>query len=604
MSESDIYTIDIPRARKFVERCERELPKLDARLARTIQEREPEFLELGNSLQAYSMQASHLAEETESLVGLTSAEAMESFRAELHKELDKMTALWSKAASDQNVQELTTIHNTVETLTKTIDEYRRVVRALSMLGISTRIESARLGADGRGFTTLADDVEKLAKRIVEYSGQIMEKVDDLSSMVSQALEQTNVMRQRQAASSRTIENNIRINLDALVKMADKSGEVSQSLEPLSRQIASAIGEAVASVQFHDITRQQVEHVEESLQEIRDLMHENGRENLDDPDTLRDLVGFIGDVCGLQHSQLINASDSFHKAVESLKSHLGSISQNVFQLEGNASAITASETGGSTLDAIEAGLGDVMEAMKEFADQGEEIGSIMVRVADTVTEMTHFLEDIEEVGSEIELISLNASVKAAHTGDKGKALGVLASSIQQLSQEAGALTESVTDILGRIGEASTNLKSNAEAFMDTSQVTEMITRIEQILAGLRRIDDEVDTLFETIRRQGSELGSSIESLNNSMTFHEDVSTELSKGADTLAELRDEATTIVPHAEDESRPERLDKMLARYTMEAERLIHQQAFDQGSCGPNDGGDEGECSQDVDDWGDVELF
>lgn len=604
MSENDIYTIDIPRARKFVERCERELPKLDARLARTIQEREPEFLELGNSLQAYSMQASHLAEETESLVGLTSAEAMESFRAELHEELDKMTALWSKAASDQNVQELTTIHNTVETLTKTIDEYRRVVRALSMLGISTRIESARLGTEGRGFTTLADDVEKLAKRIVEYSGQIMEKVDDLSSMVSQALEQTNEMRQRQAVSSRTIENNIRINLDALVKMADKSGEVSQTLEPLSRQIASSIGEAVASVQFHDITRQQVEHVEESLQEIRDLMHENGQDGPDNSDALRDLVGFIGDVCGLQHSQLINASDSFHKAVESLKSNLGSISQNVFQLEENASAITASETGGSTLDAIEGGLGDVMEAMKEFADQGEEIGSIMVRVADTVTEMTHFLEDIEEVGSEIELISLNASVKAAHTGDKGKALGVLASSIQQLSQEAGALTESVTDILGRIGEASTNLKSNAEAFMDTSQVTEMITRIEQILAGLRRIDDEVDTLFETIRRQGSELGSSIESLNNSMTFHEAVCTELSKGAETLAELRDEATIIVPHAEDESRPERLDKMLARYTMEAERLIHQQALDQGSCGPNDGCDEGECSQDVDDWGDVELF
>ncbi|TVM18422.1 methyl-accepting chemotaxis protein [Oceanidesulfovibrio indonesiensis] len=603
MSESDTFTIDIERALKFEERCERELPQLDARLARTIQEREPEFLELGNSLQEYSMQASHLAEETESLAGLTSAEAMESFRTELHQELDKMTELWSKAASDQNVQELTTIHNTVETLTKTIDEYRRVVRALSMLGISTRIESARLGAEGRGFTTLADDVEKLAKRIVEYSGQIMEKVDDLSSMVTTALEQTGEMRARQAASSRTIENNIRTNLDALVKMADKSGEVSRNLEPLSRQIASSIGEAVASVQFHDITRQQVEHVEESLQEIRDLLHENEHGRRDDPDALRDLVGFIGDVCGLQHSQLVNASDSFYKAVESLKSHLGSIAGNVFQLESNASGITASETGGTTLDAIEAGLGDVMDAMKEFADQGEAIGAIMVQVADTVTEMTHFLEDIEEVGSEIELISLNASVKAAHTGDKGKALGVLASSIQQLSQEAGSLTESVTDILGRIGEASTNLKSNAEAFMDTSQVSEMITRIEQILAGLRRIDEEVDSLFETIRRQGADLGASIESLNNSMTFHEDVCAELSKGADVLAELRDEATTIVPHDEDESRPERLDKMLARYTMEAERLIHQQALKKESCGP-EGGGESECSEDVDDWGDVELF
>ncbi|TVM28184.1 methyl-accepting chemotaxis protein, partial [Oceanidesulfovibrio marinus] len=103
----------------------------------------------------------------------------------------------------------------------------------------------------------------------------------------------------------------------------------------------------------------------------------------------------------------------------------------------------------------------------------------------------FLEDIEEVGSEIELISLNASVKAAHTGEKGKALGVLASSIQQLSQQAGGRTESVKDIRGSIGEASNHLKSNDEACMDSSHVTDIVTILEQILEGIRRIDEEVD-----------------------------------------------------------------------------------------------------------------
>jgi methyl-accepting chemotaxis protein len=36
-----------------------------------------------------------------------------------------------------------------------------------MLGISTRIESARLGDQGLGFSTLADDVEALAGKIVQ-----------------------------------------------------------------------------------------------------------------------------------------------------------------------------------------------------------------------------------------------------------------------------------------------------------------------------------------------------------------------------------------------------------------------------------------------------
>ena len=55
-----------------------------------------------------------------------------------------------------------------------------------MLGISTRIESARLGGDGRGFSTLADDVEKLAHAIVDHCAGIAAKIEALGGHVASA----------------------------------------------------------------------------------------------------------------------------------------------------------------------------------------------------------------------------------------------------------------------------------------------------------------------------------------------------------------------------------------------------------------------------------
>ncbi len=592
--------LDAHAAKTFLDECERALSSLDSRLARALHDREGDFLRLGEVLQDFAAHAGDIAEDARGLVGLTSESAMADFRNELHDELDKMTSLWSRAASEENVKELGVITETVETLTKTIGEYRRVVRALSMLGIATRIESARLGAEGRGFTTLADDVEKLAKRIVVYSDQVLEKVGELSTLAGSAIEETDAMREQQQATSHTIEHAIRANLDKLVGLAATSNEVSQQLEPLSLQTAERVGEAVASLQFHDIVRQQVEHVEESLHDMRALMKEERHKG---PEAVHELVAWIGDVTRLESSQLENASGRFADAVENLKTQLAGIAEGALGIEQAAGELAGGEeSGDTTLAAIEAGLADVMEAMRAFARQGEAVGGMMRHVADTVGEMTHFLEDIEEVGSEIELISLNASVKAAHTGEKGKPLGVLALSIQSLSQQAGGLTQNVTEILDRTSVASEQLKQNAQSFLDTSQVEEMVTRLGQLLKGLKNINEEVLNLLSQIRKESRKLAASVEGVTAQLDFHEDVARTLEKARAVLAELADKALTLAPHESDEKRPERLQKLLERYTMEVERLIHTQAS--GHADHAHDASRAEDSDDPEIWGDVELF
>ena len=79
-------------------------------------------------------------------------------------------------------------------------------------------------------------------------------------------------------------------------------------------------------------------------------------------------------------------------------------------------VAGSDAADSPLVRLESGVATVKAELGDFATQGESLGGIMDSVAETISGMAGAAEAIEEVGSEIELIAINASIKAAHTGE--------------------------------------------------------------------------------------------------------------------------------------------------------------------------------------------
>jgi hypothetical protein len=214
--------------------------------------------------------------------------------------------------------------------------------------------------------------------------------------------------------------------------------VSGSLADRSRAVGGSVAEVVASLQFHDIVRQQVEHVEEALRDMVELAAEracprrrpraggaDGAEGDGQPgeseDCWRDLVGWMADVSELQVSQLGNASQRFGAAVQGLRDGLSGISAQTGDLLADLETITAAgDRGEGTVFArVARSTARVIRAMERSGGQAREIAALIGEVAATVSETSRFVSSIEEVGSEIELIAINASIKAAHTGDRAR-----------------------------------------------------------------------------------------------------------------------------------------------------------------------------------------
>ncbi|GFM38392.1 methyl-accepting chemotaxis protein [Desulfovibrio psychrotolerans] len=566
-----------------------------SRLGRIIASREDDFLALGADLHALSDRVELLAQKGGELIETTSGAILHNSIAQL---ADKMVAMRSLCATGDgsDLAEISKVRAALAELVRLLESYGRIVRTLQMLGISTRIESARLGTDGKGFTTLADDVEKLGLKIVEYSASIRGFAERLEQLSLVAHDRITTMQSMQTECSVTLFDRVQGNLERLRAHSEKTVAASRELSAIVQAVHDHTGEIVSSVQFHDIVRQQVEHVEEALDEsARFVKAERGRH----PE--QDVAQWLSAVNTVQASQLDNARQSFSRAVQGLRTGLNALGGQVDGVHHVLASVSTGETGESPLATIGGTVREIAERFGELARQGESMGNVMMDVANTVSDMTAYLDKIEEVGAEIELIALNASIKAAHTGDMGKALGVLATSIQRLSQDAAEQTSGIAANLTAVDASAMLLREHAATYLDTSRAEAVVTELSGLMTELRSVQGRADGLIETVDREASDLSHETASLAQSIRVDEDVCAALAEAQESLEHLvsglpQQTGSVVLPPA--------LQALLDRYTMESERHIHRTLLGRGGHGTSaHAGDDVELFDDS--LGDnVELF
>ncbi len=566
-----------------------------SRLGRIIASRENDFLALGADLHALSDRVELLAQKGGELIETTSGAILEDATVQLAEKMVAMRSLCS-TGDGSDLAEIGKVRAALAELVRLLESYGRIVRTLQMLGISTRIESARLGADGRGFITLADDVEKLGLKIVEYSTSIRGFAERLEQLSLVAHERITAMQAMQTECSVTLFDRVQGNLERLRVHSEKTVAASRELSAIVQAVHDHTGEIVSSVQFHDIVRQQVEHVEEALDESARFVKAERAKHPED-----EVAQWLSAVNTVQASQLAHASRSFSRAVQGLREGLAALGGQVEGVHHVLASVSTGETGETPLATIGGTVREIAERFGELARQGESMGSVMMDVADTVADMTAYLDKIEEVGAEIELIALNASIKAAHTGDMGKALGVLATSIQRLSQDAAEQTSGIAANLTAVDASAMHLREHAATYLDTSSAEAVVSELSGLMAELRTVQGRADGLIDTVEREASDLSHKTASLAQSIRVDEDVCAALGEAQEALEHL---VSGLPEQAASVALPAALQALLDRYTMESERHIHRSLLGRGGLGVSArGGNDVELFDDS--LGDnVELF
>lgn len=540
---------------------------------------EGDFLAIGEKLRDFysrTKEVSNLsASITERMIGSEVTEAMEG----LQGIFDRIGLL--DGESGRGREALTSILERFAGVRSHLQGFEKTVRNLHILCNFIKIESARSGRKDTGFETLADDVKKLAESIESQSGLFLDQSAALMAIIDQNLEKFRIFEDRQHQQAGRILNNAVANLAAMREKHHNSTKALKTLSVRWDELSRNFGKVVSSVQFHDITRQRIEHVRDALSELTEPLQgsgagENGKKGKSNSGIDTGRITLVADTCELQAVQLRHARDELVTAVRTIIENTRNIVRNVKEMTDETGLLVGvnGNDGRSFFADLEGGLASLISAVSDYVSVNRELSAALFRVTGTVEKMSSFVNEIEKIGLRMKMVALNASVHAAHIGEEGLGLGILADALHPLSVETssqiGAIAGALNTIIASSRELLDNISGDAA---DPKQDTErMADRLEAMMAPLRRLDEHNLSLLANIDGIAQDLSADVDRTTTAISVHERIDQAVGEVDAVLTGIVTEMRSALPDGKTGRGGDSLQALSARYTMDTEREIHQ--------------------------------
>jgi methyl-accepting chemotaxis protein len=553
-----------------------DLNRIGCELNDLIGSTEEEFLGIGASLHEFQQRAGDITAMAAEVVGLVTGEEIGSGIVSLAGIVERMGFYLGKEEkkTKQSSSTLLRILGILDNVDDPLSGFRKINKVLRMLGISTRIESTRLAEGAEGFDNLAKDVEQLYLQINEKASSVNELKKELSAAIRQTIERVRSMETAQRANVGAMLENAGSSLGVLREVNARCSGVAASITTASMDVSRNIAEVVMSMQFHDITRQQMEHAGEALAGLCSRLGaaaDSGAES-------SELIGLAGEtcaVCELQAAQLGHAFDELAGAVENILENLRGVAgmEAAISIEANEMTGVADKAGSSFFTEMEADLSTVAGVLERSAAENRNLDVALESVDGTISEITLFVDCIETIGEEIELIAINAQIKAARTGEEGAALGVLAEAIQRLSLDARTQTGAISAMLNSITDASGELCRDVDAETSSleAELRGMMSGLGELLRMLRNVNNRLLSLLENLDKSVESLNRDIDAATSGITVQQRTGAILGKLVNELAAIASKMRTVAPGSP-AAAPVILEDHSGRYTMHSERKIHE--------------------------------
>ncbi len=538
---------------------------------------EREFLQIGSEMQNIYLSSSTLSQTAHTLVEVASGERVQTLIEQLRQMLHEMET-YLEHTQIQNSNYCTTfsmVEGQLEQIVGPLEGFNKMSKNLYILEVLIKTESAHIGEIGGEFINLALDINKLTKQIKEKSARINEHKMLLSSLIAKNMHwaQSALSTQEQQVLS-TLGNTV-TSITALEATNQQFFRLGSTISSTSTENANHISQVVQSMQFHDIFRQQVEHVAEALEGLLPAIEAISLETAPHDEASRqEVISRAGDVCELQEAQLQFASAELYAAVTSIISNLSDIvgQQKLMAQDIYANSGMSNAAGRSFIDDVAFHMSSITELLTACGETNNDLAVIMKEVTDTVGEITGFVFDIEEIGQDINIIALNARIKAASTGPEGASLCVLAEEIGHLSHGDAQRTDTITSTLNQIHAATGTLFAEAKSGEATlaAKLSEMKATLHEILDILETMGMEVVSLLSQVQHQVNALSEEIDTLNRGINVHERAKVMADTVLAHLQQIFVESRNVLPASA--AFKEDLRRMAERYTMESERRIHE--------------------------------
>ncbi len=480
--------------------------------------------------------------------------------ADVGHQAQTISALFATEQAD-----LTRLVEVVAAAEHPIGELRRTVKMMGIVAINARVVAASVVGDSDDFDVFTTDIAKLSEGASSTIQHFTTAYRQLTDEVGQAARQRSQFENAHADTLSELAAGMETALADLSRQRAISADGSAETGRVSRQIVSRIASAVMALQVGDATRQRIEHVEAGLEALADLFDGGNAQEIDK----QAAVSIAG---GLQVAQLSAATDAFENDVAEAGSALRDLTADARVITDQSRAIYGHDGADtSSLAALSTAVRHAALVLRDCETERSKLESVATAVLSTVGVLLSHVEAVQEIEANMRLVSLNAAVKCAQLGPRGAALNVIARQLRELTGETVAAAEgAMAGLREAAGLAqSFGAAANGDAAGRVGQLEQEATAALMLLQG---VDAALAEALATLNRDGPSVIGLLGTAAVTFTSQAAISETM---RDLEMQLVGECPPVDSSVPTGAIAEFLVAHRARYTMDAERKIHEKMF-----------------------------
>ena len=550
-------------------------------LKRILEEAEIKFLRLCQDLQSVASDTDQFTQLTIKAVKEITGGSDEDFfgriRILINKSQEELGNCRNEISGNLNI--IKNNSNYLQKLSATSLVIKTIAKNLSIIAVNIGIESSRSRDCEQMFAVFVKELQELARLIKDVSLNIRE--DSEIARLNQLVVLKGITgRQRQLAkltseSDKAVQESIR----KIEKLINISTEALESAGRHSQEISRQINEIIVAIQFHDIVRQQIEHVLESFLDVEKICNEEslGAGAEYDKDRLFGRVQSILAVQAAQMEHVVSEIEGVHtktmEAFEKIGDEVGMLVKGTSRLEqgdmseiGTAGPFAAFKSSIENLSHLLGQCYVLRSQVKETIRQSSEI----------VSRLTAHLHQIEDIGSDLHIKAINSILLSMRLNENGKTLVILAQEVTGVSTKSNKFVWEVVEILKSIKEMADKLIHASSGEKETLNHDD--NPESALTEGIRLVSHLYDCFLEncSISRESSiAINDEILTVESNLSFLTEMKSQISGCLKRLQDVVIELESFSDGSTDE-----FEQIAERYTMDTERGVHNRTF----CGTDD--------------------
>ncbi|MDP2142452.1 MAG: methyl-accepting chemotaxis protein [Gammaproteobacteria bacterium] len=174
---------------------------------------------------------------------------------------------------------------------KLLQESRSLADQTNLLALNASIEAARAGEYGRGFAVVASEVRTLSIRSAQFNEQIREKVNQTRIAIGNVQSTVNMMGSRDMNNSLVRKQRIHDLFGQAEHISSRFQSTLDEISGLAPGLERAVGNAVRSLQFEDMSSQSLEVALRKLEQTKLICAQFSLAT--DPDDLLNRLNDVG-----------------------------------------------------------------------------------------------------------------------------------------------------------------------------------------------------------------------------------------------------------------------------------------------------------------------